>query len=96
MASDARMLSDGDVEALAEKLIDKVHQQKHDFWIDPEEHYIDHSRLRALKPDEWTSLQDLVRAYSSARSLFWKAFLGFAIVGALALAVIGVMFGVKH
>lgn len=84
-----RTLSDADVDALAERLIDKVHAQKHDFWIDPEEHYKAHARMNSLNEDEFHSLRDLVKAYRSARGLFWKAFLGFAIIGAFFLLIIG-------
>lgn len=96
MGNEARMLTDSDVDALAEKLINKVHEQKHDFWIEPEQHYIDHAALRALKPEDISSLQELVKAYRSARSLFWKSFLGFAIVGSVVLVGIGIANGVRH
>jgi hypothetical protein len=80
------------VEALAEKLIEKVHERDRSFWIEPEEHYQDHARWRGFKDDEIHSLRDLVDAFRSARSLFWKAFLGFAIVGAIVAAAFGVHF----
>lgn len=87
-----RTLTDKDIDALATTLIEKVHAHKHDFWIDPEKHYQEHALLRGFKPDEISSLHDLVAAYRSARGLFWKAFLGFAIIGALIATAVGMGF----
>jgi len=87
-------LTEQDATLLAEKLIEKVHEQKHNFWIEPEQHYNDHARWRGFDEDQIRSLHDLIKAYRSARGLFWKAFLGFAIVGTLVLVAIGM--GVKQ
>lgn len=87
-----RVLSQADVDALAEKLIVSVHAQKHDFWIDPEQHYRDHSKLDGFADDDIRSLHDLVKVYRAARGLFWKFFLGLAILGALVMAAVGVGF----
>jgi hypothetical protein len=85
-------LTEKDAELLAEKLIEKVHERKHNFWIEPEQHYKDHARWRGFDEEQIRSLHDLLQAYRQARSLFWKAFLGFAIVGAIAGAAIGMGF----
>ena len=87
-----RTLTDKDIDALAETLIEKVHEHKHDFWIDPEDHYKDHARIGGFDDDAIRSMHDLVKAYRSARSLFWKAFLGFAIIGALIASAVGMGF----
>lgn len=84
-----RALTDKDIDALASLLIEKVHAQKHDFWIDPEVHYQDHAKLQDFKPDDIRTLHDLLIAYRSARGLFWKAFLGLAIIGSLVLVAVG-------
>lgn len=85
-------ISEADAEKLAEVLIRKVHEQKHDFWIDPEKHYQDHAKMRGLDDEDIRSLHDLIQAYRNARSLFWRAFLGFAIVGTVVAAAVGMGF----
>lgn len=74
-------LTDREIELIAEKLVHKVRSQHHDFWIDPEQHYQDHIAMR-----------DVVRTWTTAQSMFWRAFIGLAALGALVLAGIG-MFG---
>lgn len=85
-------LTDADTERLAEALIRKVHEHKHDFWIDPEKHYQDHAKIQGLGDEDIRTLHDLIQAFRNARSLFWRAFLGFAIVGTLVAAAIGMGF----
>lgn len=89
-------LQDSDIEriaeALAPKLIAGVKERHHDFWIDPEIHYQDHISWRQLSPDEIRSLKDLIKLFMVTRGLFWKAFLGAAIVGSLVLSAIGMGF----
>lgn len=90
-------LQDHDIEriaeALAPKLIEGVKERHHDFWIDPETHYQDHIAWRQLSPDDVRSLKDLVKLFLVTRGLFWKAFLGAAIVGAIAMSAVGLGFG---
>jgi hypothetical protein len=86
-------LDENEVKQLADSLIDRIHSKGHDFWIDPETHYQDHSKLRGLAADDIRTLHDLIDAFRNARSLFWKAFLGFAIVGSLILAAVGLNLG---
>lgn len=89
-------LQDSDIEriaeALAPKLIEGVKERHHGFWIDPETHYQDHIAWRQLSPDEIRSLKDLIKLFMVTRGLFWKAFLGAAIVGSLVLSGIGMGF----
>lgn len=89
-------ISDADIariaEALAPKLIDGVKERNHDFWIDPETHYQDHLTWRSLDPDEVHSIKDLIKVYKATRGLFWKAFIGFAIIGAIAMTAVGMGF----
>lgn len=86
-------LAQDDVEriaaALAPKLIEGVKAQQHDFWIDPEAHYQDHLLLRSLKADEIADLKQLINLFVVTRGLFWKAFLGFAVIGSIILAGLG-------
>lgn len=89
----AEPLNDSDVDriasALAPKLIEGVKAQQHDFWIDPETHYQDHLLWRTLKAEEIADLKQLIQLFVVTRGLFWKAFLGFAIVGTVILAGVG-------
>lgn len=86
-------LSDTDIDriaaALAPKLIDGVKANHHDFWIDPETHYQDHLTWRQIRPDEVHSIKELVRLFVTTKGLFWKAFLGAAVLGAIVLTAIG-------
>ena len=89
---DSRVLSDKDVQVLAEKLMNVVHEQKHDFWIDPESHYRDHARWSGFDDDQIRTMHDLITTYKNARNLFWKAFLGLAIIGSIVAAAVGLGF----
>jgi hypothetical protein len=78
---DLRLLTDSDVEKIAIAVARKTHEA---FRIDEEKHYNDHRKLDAM-----------LTAYEGATNIFWKAFLGLIIAGALILAGIGVAKGVK-
>lgn len=90
------MLSDEDVQRIAEnlapRLVREVRADHHDFWIDPETHYQDHISWRALSPDDIHSLKDLIQLFKATRGLAFKAFLGFAVVGAVIMAAVGIGF----
>lgn len=79
-------------EALAPKLIDAVKERHHEFWIDPESHYLDHMRIRILEPDDRYDLKQLLALYRMTRSLWFKAFIGAAIVGTGVLTALGMGF----
>lgn len=89
-------LKDSDIDriaaALAPRLIEGVRERHHDFWIDPETHYQDHLTWRTLKPEDVATLRDLIKLFVVTRGLFWKAFLGFAIVGTLVTVAVGMGF----
>lgn len=85
-------MTSAEIDDLATKLIDSVHAQKHDFWIDPEQHYKDHSRWKGFDDEQIRTMHDLIKTYRAARGLFWKAFLGLAIIGALGMAAVGLGF----
>jgi hypothetical protein len=86
-------LTPDDVRSIATEIINQVHEQKHTFWINPERHYKDHAKVQKFSDDDIHSLADLAKAWRSARGLFWKAFLGLAILGSLAMVAVG--FGFK-
>ena len=48
------------------------------FWVDPEKHYNDHQ-----------SLHEMIQEWKSIKGAFVKAFVGFAIVGAIVMAGVG-------
>lgn len=79
-------------EQLAPKIIDKVHENKHEFWLDPEEHYNEHKIIKVLSIEDVRSIRDMARLFVYTKGLFWKAFLGFAIIGAIVLSAIGLGF----
>ncbi|MBE0454840.1 MAG: hypothetical protein ACNA7T_10310 [Haliea sp.] len=85
-------LDETDIDKIAERLVKKVRADKHEFWVDPESHYHDHKRFRKLDDDDIHTLRDLVMAYRNARGLFWRSFLGFAIIGSLVLGALGMGF----
>lgn len=85
-------LEDAEIDRVADQLIERIHAQKHEFWVDPESHYQDHRRIRKLEDDDIHTLRDLINAYKNARTLFWRAFLGLAIIGSIVLAAVGMGF----
>jgi len=66
------------VQAIAKAVVQQVHDSKHAFWVEPEQHYQDHLAMR-----------EMAKTFTTTRSLFFKFFLGFAIVGSIVLAAIG-------
>lgn len=89
-----RSISDEDIiriaDALAPRLVEDVKKTHHDFWIDPESHYQDHQKMRELSGEELYDIKNLVRMMKAAKSLWFKAFIGFAIIGSLILAGLGI------
>lgn len=87
------MLTDEEVQRiaadLAPRLVQEVRADHHAFWIDPETHYQDHISWRALSPDDIHSLRDLIQLFKATRGLAFKAFLGFAVIGAIIMAAVG-------
>lgn len=70
-------LSEADIERIATAVAEKT---KEAFHIEEEKHYNDHQRLDAM-----------LAAYEGARNIFWKTFLGMVIVGAIIMAgIVGV------
>jgi len=63
------------------KLADEIVQQKGGFYVDPEEHYIQHQRLDRM-----------LDLYDSASNIVWKTFIGLVVLGMLALAALGAGF----
>lgn len=80
-----------EIDKIAECLIEKVQARKHNFWIDPEQHYQDHQRAKdhSMNNEDEADLRQLLGMFRTARGLFFKAFVGLAIIGALVLMGIG-------
>jgi len=80
-----------DIDRVAEILIEKIHARKHDFWIDPETHYQDHQKHKShtLNNEDEADLRQLIGMFQTARGLFFKSFIGLAIIGSIALAAYG-------
>ena len=83
------MLEPDDIDRIAESMVTKVKSTHHDFWIDPESHYQDHQKLHHLSDDELYDIKNLIKMFNTTRGLFFKAFIGFAIIGAIILTGIG-------
>lgn len=72
------VVTDDQLEILANKIFTKMHAERQSFWIDAEAHYNSHK-----------DVSELVQDYKSAKGIFWKAFIGLAVIGALALGMLG-------
>lgn len=72
-------MDDSDVDAIAQRLCVLLRENRKDFFVEPEQHYNDHRDIASLISD-----------YKSAKNIFWKAFIGLAVLGGLVLALIGV------
>ncbi len=81
-----RNLSDEDVEAIADKLVDQVKKSGHEFWIDPKAHY-----------DQHQALENLLKLYNSASNAALKVLVALLIIGGLVItafaAGLGRIFG---
>jgi hypothetical protein len=75
---------------LAPLVVTEVRKSHHDFWIDPERHYNDHKIWGSVPPDDVYELKQLVQLFKVTKSLWFKAFIGAAIVGAAVLGGFGV------
>lgn len=76
-------LFESDVEKIASAVHKKMLDTNASFLIPAEEHYNDHKNLR-----------DVLADWHTMRGMFWKTFIGFAIVGTIVTASVGVMFEV--
>ena len=70
------------IEAIAKAVVEQVHQSKHAFWIEPEQHYQDHLAMRQV-----------AETMRTTRSIFFRAFLGLVVIGSIVLAGLGLGFG---
>lgn len=71
-------MSQDEIDRIADSLLNKMSERKQQWWVEPETHYNQHRELEQLLTD-----------YKEVKSLFWKSFLGFAIVGTIAATIIG-------
>ena len=67
-----------DVEAVAQRVCVLLKEKRTDFVLEPEQHYNDHKEVASLIAD-----------YKAAKNMFWKAFIGLAVIGGLVLALVG-------
>lgn len=67
-----------DIDKVAEAVCKKLDTHRQEFWVEPEIHYNQHKEIAQLLSD-----------YREVKSLFWKAFLGFAIIGSATAAILG-------
>jgi hypothetical protein len=80
-------LSDDDIKRIAEQmvpiLITQVKAQQHAFWIEPEQHYLDHIEMR-----------EVASILKNIGTIFMKTFIGFFVIGAVIVAAFGIFSGV--
>jgi hypothetical protein len=72
-------MNEQEVDAVAQRLCVLLKENRKDFFVEPEQHYNDHRDIASLIAD-----------YKAAKNIFWKAFIGLAVLGGLVLALIGV------
>ena len=82
-------LQERQIKQIAHALIKEIKAEKHDFWIDGEKHYQDHMQRMAWGQEDYDDLRNVIRLFKTTKGLFWKAFIGLAIVGLGALIVLG-------
>lgn len=78
------MLTDEEINKIADVLALKVEQSNREFWIEPERHYRSHSELDTMVED-----------YKSAKGIFWRVFLTLIAGTAIILAGLGITKGIK-
>ena len=71
-------LTPEDINLIARRILDEIHEERHNFAVPPQQHYDEHNDMRAMLND-----------YKMAKGLFWKAFIGLAVLGASILALLG-------
>ncbi len=76
-------MTDDELQIVADKICQRLSSERKEFWIEPESHYNAHH-----------DISDLIADYRQAKSVFWKAFIGLAVVGALVLGMLGL--GYSH
>lgn len=86
-------MSPEDIDRIAAILAEKTHERKQDFYIDPERHYQDHHdrRHKSLNEKDEADLRQLIEMFQTVRGLFFRSFLGLAIIGTIALAGYGLI-----
>jgi len=76
-------MTDEELQIVADKICQRLSSDRKAFWIEPESHYNSHK-----------DVSELVADYRAAKGIFWKAFIGLAVIGGLALGLIGL--GYSH
>lgn len=77
-------LTDNDIERIANKVVTELIKQGHNFYIDPENHYNSHREL-----------DEFLKAWKEAKSIWTKIFLSAIGVGAIILIGISLIWGKK-
>lgn len=87
-------MTEEEIEKLVDSITDRL-KGKNGFFIDPETHYRAHQNndrvMEMFDEDALSDLKSLLRLYRISSGLFLKAFLGFAIIGTIVAAAIGVV-----
>lgn len=78
------LMNQQEIENLAKAIVGEVQKTHHEFWIDPEQHYIAHK-----------DLSDMLSDYKTAKGIFWKVFVSAVAVAGIIAAGWAVIFGGK-
>ncbi len=71
-------MTDDELQIVADKICQRLSSERKEFWIEPESHYNSHK-----------DVSELVADYRAAKNMFWKAFIGLAVIGGLVLGMVG-------
>jgi hypothetical protein len=71
-------LTDQEIEQIAQRILAQIHEERHNFAVPPEQHYNAHR-----------SIDELLADWRLAKSIFWKAFIGLAVLGGIILSTLG-------
>lgn len=90
-------MSSVDIEKLAEvlspKLSEALKSNQKDFWVNAEKHYNDHKDWDELREtingEGMYDLKNLLKLYRTTKSLWFRAFIGLAVLGSIVLAGVG-------
>ena len=77
------------IKQIAHALVKEIRAEKHEFWVDNEAHYQDHMQRMAWGQEDYDDLRNVIRLFKTTKGLFWKFFIGFAIIGLSALVALG-------
>lgn len=80
-----------EVKAIAKEIIQEIHEQKHEFWIDGETHYNEHAKIKSLTLEDIMALKEAATAFRSVRGHMLKASFFLTLLGAAVISVLAAL-----